>query len=179
LQHFEHDDPTEEDIDLPTTSAASPPRVLVPKKPAHVNQTITSIEKNHHCPTFSSQFKIYLNSLLDKRDTLPRSNIPVAFLPFDKVNVWHSFKFGRDILGNDIEVNNEDKDWVRAKPTTQKGVGRFDTVLVAHTHEAESTGMKGEFIFFNLQSSVIQAEASFTLSGRNKSWKTESHIYSP
>jgi hypothetical protein len=142
LQHFDHEEiELEEDIEEPTT--AGPPRILVPKKPAHVNQTITSIQKNHHCPSFSFQLRIYLNSLLDKRDKLPRSNIPSAFLPFDKVDVWHSFKFGRDTLGNDAELE-EENDWVRAKPATQKGAGRFDTVLVAYTNDAESTGMRGE-----------------------------------
>ena len=44
LQHFDHEEiELEEDIDEPTT--AGPPRILVPKKPAHVNQTITSIQK--------------------------------------------------------------------------------------------------------------------------------------
>lgn len=142
LQHFDHEEiELEHDIDELTT--AGPPRILVPKKPAHVNQTITSIQKNHHCPSFSFQLRVYLNSLLEKRDKLPHSNIPSAFLSFDKVDVWHSFKFGRDTLGNNAELK-EENDWVRAKPATQKGAGRFDTVLVAYTNDAESTGMKGE-----------------------------------
>ena len=128
----------------------SPPRILVPAKPDRINQTLISIQTLHHCPSFSHQLRVYLNSLLDQSDALPRANISSAYLPFDKVNVWHSFKFGRSVLGNDIE-GTEEKDWVRAKPARQGGGERFDTVVVSHTQEAENTGMKGKCYFLLLQ----------------------------
>ncbi|OJA09948.1 hypothetical protein AZE42_10127 [Rhizopogon vesiculosus] len=126
------------------THNSTPLRIILPKKPAHVNQTLVSIQKNHRCPSFSHQLRIYLNSLLNKTDALPRANISSTYLLFDKINVWHGFKFGRNILGNNVE-STEEKDWVRAKPARQQGLGgeRFDTVVVSHTDEAQSTGMKG------------------------------------
>jgi hypothetical protein len=133
---------------------STPPRIIVPTKPDRINQTLISIQTNHHCPSFSHQLRIYLNSLLDQGDALPRANISSAYLPFDKVNVWHSFKLGRNILGNDIE-GTEEKDWVRAKPARQGGGERFDTVVVSHTHDAENTGMKGKRLFFTLASTLL------------------------
>ena len=124
-----------------------PERILVPTKPHRINQTLTSITRDHRCPSFSHHLRIYLNDLLPKKDKLPRNNISTAYLPFDRVDVWHSFKFSREAVGNDIEDSNV-KDWIRAKPGKgSERVGeRFDTVLVAYTDDAESTGMQGKFI---------------------------------
>jgi len=152
---------------------STPPGIIVPRKPAHVNQTLISIQKNHHCPSFSHQLRIYLNSLLKKPDALPRANISSAQLPFDKVDVWHSFKFGRNILGNDVD-STEEKDWVRAKPARQRGQRageRFDTVVVSHTDEAQDTGMRGKCCFFTL------AKVLLMRTGRNEGWSPEGHIH--
>ncbi|KAG2067480.1 hypothetical protein BDR04DRAFT_1129608 [Suillus decipiens] len=101
-----------------------------------------AFRKNHHCPSFSHQLCVYLNVLLDRSEALPRSHVSFAHLPFDKVSIWNSFKFGRDALENDMD-RIEEWDWIKAKPGRQGAVGRFDMVVVAHTDEAESTGMKG------------------------------------
>jgi len=86
--------------------------------------------------------------------------------------VWHGFKFGRNILGNDVK-STEEKDWVRAKPARQQGLGgeRFDTVVVSHTDEAQSTGMKGKRCFFSLANVLLMG------TGRNEGGSPEGHIH--
>lgn len=61
-------------------------------------------------------------------------------VPFDRLDVWHSCKFSLDVLGNDVD-GQEEVDAVRVKPG-REGEARFDTVLVAHTNIAETTGLR-------------------------------------
>ena len=74
-----------------------------------------------------------------------RAQLPNAQLPFDKVDVWHSFKFPLDTLGNDVD-GQESLDAVKAKPSSE-GDARFGTVIVAHSEGAETTGLKGMICF--------------------------------
>lgn len=153
LQHFETDD----DKVIEAQAAESNPlnHMVIPKKPARTQQSLTTIEKNHNCHSFSTDLRFYLNSLLNKEDALPRNNIPSAYLPFNKVDVWYGVKCRRSTLGNDVDHVDE-KDWIKAKPGRRQGeVGRFDTVLVAHTDKAESTGMKGKFCINTLTYEMI------------------------
>jgi len=47
-------------------------------------------------------------------------------------------------LGNDIDAK-EEQDTVNARPRRgRKGIERFDTVAVAYSNEAESTGLQGK-----------------------------------
>jgi hypothetical protein len=98
----------------------------------------------HHCPSFSHHLILYLNRFLDPTQRIPRSQLEFVELPFDKLSVWHTFKFSRDTLGNDIDAK-EEQDTVNARPRRgRKGIERFDTVAVAHSNEAESTGLQGK-----------------------------------
>ncbi|KAG2068174.1 hypothetical protein BDR04DRAFT_1129306 [Suillus decipiens] len=124
LQHFEREEGRTVDNELAEANHPGP-CIVISKKPIYINQSLTSIQKNHHCPSFSHQLCVYLNGLLDRSEALPRSHVPFAHLPFGK--------FGRDALGNDID-RIEEWDWVKAKPGRQGAA--------AHTDEAESTGMK-------------------------------------
>jgi hypothetical protein len=118
--------------------------IFIAKRPYALNQSLTSIQLKHHCPSFSHHLILYLNRFLDPTQRIPRSQLEFVELPFDKLSVWHTFKFSRDTLGNDIDAK-EEQDAVNARPRRgRKGIERFDTVAVAHSNEAESTGLQGK-----------------------------------
>ncbi|KAG1844153.1 hypothetical protein F4604DRAFT_1884476 [Suillus subluteus] len=99
-------------------------------------------EEEHGCPSFSYHLRIFLNKFLTRGDSIPRTQVGNAFLPFDKLDVWHSFKFSLDTLGNDVD-GQKGIDLVRAQPGRGKSPGRFDVVVVTHNDGAESTGLHG------------------------------------
>jgi len=87
---------------------------------------------------------LYLNQFLDPTQRILRSQLEFVELPFDKLLVWHAFKFSWDTLGNDIDAK-EEQDTINARPRRgRKGIERFDTVAVAYSNEAESTGLQGK-----------------------------------
>ncbi|KAG2035965.1 hypothetical protein BDR03DRAFT_934627 [Suillus americanus] len=115
------------------------------QRPSALNQPLASIQSKHHCPSFSHHLICYLNQFLNRSQgqAIPRSQLHSTQLPFDNISVWHAFEFGRDTLGNNIDGSQE-LDAVKAKPRRGiDGIDRFDTVLVAHTSQAESTGLQG------------------------------------
>ncbi|KAI6011627.1 hypothetical protein EDC04DRAFT_2871055 [Pisolithus marmoratus] len=101
-------------------------RIALAKHPAVHAQLIWMIEELHSVPHFSKDLKCFLNSLL----------------PLDKQSLMHSYSIYKpqmDELGNDVDVQ-EGTETIKAKP----GDGsRFDTVVVAHSTTAESTGLRG------------------------------------
>ena len=71
-------------------------------------------------------------------------------LPFDRVDVFHVFKFNPTSLDDDDDVNVE-RDVVKATPGGGDGKpGRFDTVVVLQRDDAESTGLQGAYHVFQL-----------------------------
>jgi len=101
----------------------------------------------------------YLNSLLPPAETISHAQLPNAQLPFDRVDVWHSCKFPLDILGNDVD-GQEGLDAVKTK-TGNKGDARFDTVLVAHSDNAETTGLRGRW--FSSQNWLPISDSAMTI----------------
>ncbi|KAG1771393.1 hypothetical protein EV702DRAFT_1181468 [Suillus placidus] len=101
--------------------------LAISKKPASHSQPLSSIISKHRCPSF-----------------LHHLRLPHARLPFHQLDVWHTFKFSLDTLGNDVD-GQEEIDSVRAKPGKGRagnvGDGRFDVVVVVQSDEAESTGL--------------------------------------
>lgn len=71
-----------------------------------------------------------------RADVLYASSQP---LPFHQLDIFHTFKFSRDILE---EGGPEQKDVVKASPV---GGGRFDTVVVLTADAAESVGLAGQY----------------------------------
>lgn len=134
------DDAEEEEEDEPPTPRSPLTGLVIARQPAISGQSISSIQQNHNAPSFAHHLRNYLNSLLPQGETLSRAEIPYAQLPFDKLDVWHTCKFALDILGNDVD-GQEEIDSIKAKP------GRFDTVAVAYQEDAESTGLQGKSMF--------------------------------
>jgi hypothetical protein len=147
LEHYESLEDREAELEAADGHHASPNSesgFSIPRKPSAPNQSLTSIQLKHHCPSFSHHLILYLNQFLDRSQTIPRSQVPYTQLPFDKVPVWHAFKFGLDTLGNDVD-GKEERDAVKARPRRGKeGIERFDTVVVSYSSDAESTGLQGK-----------------------------------
>jgi hypothetical protein len=121
--------------------------LAIAKKPTSPSQPLSSIISKHKCPSFLHHLRVYLNRLLPRGEAISHIQLPHARLPFNALDVWHTFKFSLDTLGNDID-GQEGIDSVRAKPAKGRGNvgdGRFDVVVVAQSDEAESTGLEGAF----------------------------------
>ena len=62
-------------------------------------------------------------------------------LPFQRLDIYHTFKFHPASLEEDEEVS----DVIKASPPGKKMPARFDTAVVLHGDDAESTGLEGAF----------------------------------
>jgi hypothetical protein len=73
---------------------------------------------------------------------MPEQDIASAESPIDTVDVFTRFRFSPDQLNEDNEV----ADIVRAVPPSEElPDGRFDTVVVMDSDEAEATAMAGRY----------------------------------
>ncbi|KAJ8582581.1 hypothetical protein M405DRAFT_867713 [Rhizopogon salebrosus TDB-379] len=64
-------------------------------------------------------------------------------LPFERLNVYHGFKFPLEDVGDDRKEGDEERDWVRARPGARGQTERFDTVVAMVAPQSESTGVEG------------------------------------
>ncbi|KAG1777871.1 hypothetical protein EV702DRAFT_1179144 [Suillus placidus] len=108
--------------------------------PESPSQPLSSIISKHRCP-FLHHLRVYLNRLLPRGEAISCIQLPHARLLFHQLDVWHTFKFSLDTLGNDVD-GQEEIDSVRAKPGKGRagdvGDGRFDVVVVAQSDKAEN-----------------------------------------
>ena len=113
----------------------------LPKYPSQPRKPITTIERQHNAPSFSQALKLLLNQ------TLPQpTSVRVALghpLPFEKVDVFHIFKFHPTRIDDEAVVELE-RDVIKASPGRNGKPGTFDTVVVLQRDDAESTGLRGE-----------------------------------
>jgi hypothetical protein len=137
-----------QDAHSPMSSPLSPSfptrrPISISKAPAHPDCSISSIEKTHNAPFFSHHLKRYLASFLDA--PMGDRQLSNASLPIESVDVYTNFRFSPDQLNEDNEVS----DIVKAIPSSKTlPNGRFDTVVVMDTDEAEATALHGLFLFF-------------------------------
>jgi len=134
----------EEAVDIKDKSLS----FIIANRPSSPGQPLDSIQLKHICPSFSHHLRVFLNSFMPRGEAVPRQELPLALLPFQKLDVWYSFKFGLDALGNDIDGEGN-MDALKAQPGNDTRPGRFDTVLVSHTNIAESTGMQGKIYYIS------------------------------
>ncbi|KAG1834650.1 hypothetical protein F4604DRAFT_1944865 [Suillus subluteus] len=142
ISHYQSEEEREEEVQEAVDGRNQDVGVVTAKRPAAPSQTLSNIQTKHGCPSFSYHLRIFLNKFLTRGDSIPRTQVGNAFLPFDKLDVWHSFKFSLDTLGNDVD-GQKGIDLVRAQPGRGKSPGRFDVVVVTHNDGAESTGLHG------------------------------------
>ncbi|KAH9911069.1 uncharacterized protein B0H18DRAFT_893607, partial [Fomitopsis serialis] len=100
---------------------SSKTRIKLAKHPSFARQSLPSIEERHAAPGFTDA---------------DRAN---RHLPFGRVDVFHGFKFNNIPLND----NTEEKDGVKARPSSADKPARFDTVVVLRGDEAEATGLQG------------------------------------
>lgn len=74
-----------------------------------------------------------------------RGNLASVSLPFDALDVFHSFKMTLESPGDDVDGEGLVKDWIKAVPPGKGKIGRFDTVVVMQTNDCESTGLEGKY----------------------------------
>src|SRR6201746_1036652 len=118
----------------------------LPKQPHKPNQLIEDIQRSHHSPGFQDDLKSYLNKLIPE-GPLGRRRLEMTRLPFERLNVYHGFKFPLEDVGDDRKEGDEERGWVRARPGARGQTERFDTVVAMVTPQSESTGVEGEFSF--------------------------------
>jgi hypothetical protein len=116
------------------------PPIVIAKQSPTPNHSITHIAQLHQAPQFEAHLKQYLNSFLAHQ--LGRRRLEQADLPVDKIDVFPQFRFRPTSLHDEGNKSNT----VKALPSTggQKK-GRFDTVVVMDTENAEATGLEGIF----------------------------------
>ena len=113
------------------------------KFPNYPNKSISNISRSHCAPAFERHLKEYLNTFLTQRTSNQRANL--FPLPFNRLDVYNQFKFCS--LSLQDEEGEEKRDIVKAIPISrQLPLGRFDTVIVLKTDNAESTGLAGRYI---------------------------------
>jgi hypothetical protein len=137
----------------------------LPKQPHKPNQLIQDIQRSHHSPGFQDDLKSYLNKLIPE-GPLGRRRLEMTRLPFERLNVYHGFKFPLEDVGDDRKEGDEERDWVRARPGARGQTERFDTVVAMVAPQSESTGVEGEFSF--LRSLYDEADPSQFNNHRNQ-----------
>ncbi|KAG1745419.1 uncharacterized protein EDB91DRAFT_1021809, partial [Suillus paluster] len=139
--------------ETPNSHETNPqPHISLPKRPHQYGQSLQNIMDAHHCPGLTPDLKTYLNQLRSRAigEGLGQNRLEMTQLPFEKLDVYHGFKFVLEELGEDVVDGHGPNDWVRACPKTRgpHGQEQFDTVVVMRTDECEGTGLQGELILF-------------------------------
>ncbi|KAG1732830.1 hypothetical protein EDB19DRAFT_1896693 [Suillus lakei] len=123
ISRYQLEEEREEEVQEAVDGRNQDVSLVTAKRPAAPSQTLSNIQTKHG-------------------DSIPHTQVSNAFLPFNKLDVWHSFKFSLDTLGNDVD-GQKGIDLVRAQPGRGESPGRFDVVMVTHMDGAESTGLHG------------------------------------
>jgi hypothetical protein len=113
--------------------------IKLPKHPPKPKFPVSLIPDRHDCKAFLRALEEHLTSLSPHR--VPRH----SFIPFQKIDVFHGFKFSPVALHD----SDEEHDVVKALPSTNKGTpSRYDTVIaIDPAFDSESTGLEGVLIF--------------------------------
>jgi hypothetical protein len=114
--------------------------IIIAKRPHVTGKRLLEIEVNHGCPSFSNDLGDYLHSLR-LGVTRGKTNQHPIPLPFDKLDVYHQFKLCQPVGESD---GDESMQRIISNPSWKNGMARFDTVIVLHSDEAESTGLSGK-----------------------------------
>jgi hypothetical protein len=113
----------------------------IAKYPSTSNKALSRIMVTHNAMQFVFHLKEYLNGMLADSNRVKRKDLHQAPLPFTTLEVWHQFKIQMPSLLDKDTV----QETVKAIPSQRNGEnGRFDTVVVIVSEEAESTSLRGE-----------------------------------
>ncbi|TFY64417.1 hypothetical protein EVJ58_g2643 [Rhodofomes roseus] len=113
--------------------------VKIAKYAPSPHQHVGRIQDKHGAPGFTAALVQFINDIQPPELRLGRADLAQTFLPFERVDVYHQFKF------KPIELSDgrEELDAVKAIPArpTKHQKARFDTVIVLDKGDAESTGV--------------------------------------
>ena len=134
--------PVPDDIVDPTMS------ITIARYPPAPQQHLTAIQNRHRAPGFTTALAQYLNSLQPEELRLTRRELSQTWLPFSRLDVYHKYKFKPVSLHDGKEEVNV----IKAIPSSGHAGrrDRFDTAIVLETGEAESTGVQGEAMNYNV-----------------------------
>ena len=127
-----------------TTAHSTPPKtgLFMPKHPSVARQSIPSITERHAAPGFAKAVNQYIYSMKLGRPLTNREQEQASsYLPFSRLDVFHTFKFTTIPLTDD----GAERDAVKARPANGTEPARFDTVVVLRDDNAEATGVQGMF----------------------------------
>ena len=108
-------------------------------------QHLCRVQELHRAPGFTTALAKFINDLQPQKLRLSRHELTQTWLPFERVDVFHSFKFSP----YELLEGKDETDVVKAIPASVRTgrKDRFDTVIVLDTDQAESTGVQGVFHF--------------------------------
>ncbi|EPS93359.1 hypothetical protein FOMPIDRAFT_1082348, partial [Fomitopsis schrenkii] len=119
-------------------------RIKIFKHPSAPLQPLPIIEDSHHAPGFTDSLAQYIYQLKNGRPlTSPQLLNATNNMPFNYLDVIHSFKFAPDSLNDDTS----ETDTIKAKPVKGHQPARFDTAVVLNSEDAEATGLQGKSFF--------------------------------
>ncbi|KAG1812790.1 uncharacterized protein BJ212DRAFT_1448021 [Suillus subaureus] len=97
------------------------PHISISKRPHHYGQSLQDIMESPCCPGLIQDIKNYLNQLQRRAigEGLGYNRLEMMQLPFEKLDVYHGFKFVLEELGEDAVDDCGPNDWVRACPKTR------------------------------------------------------------
>ena len=118
--------------------------LFMPKHPSVARQSIPSIVDRHCAPGFVKALNQHIYSLKLGRPLTSREQEQASsYLPFSRLDVFHTFKFTTIPLTDD----RAERDVVKARPVNGTEPARFDTVVVLRGDDAEATGVQGKLCF--------------------------------
>ncbi|KAJ8494649.1 hypothetical protein ONZ45_g13167 [Pleurotus djamor] len=120
----------------PSVSDTGRPRIAMTKVP-HGIKSLADIEACHHAKYFISSLKEFSNVIAPVEARTKKSLMANMILPFEKLEVWNSYKLLRESLADD-DTEDHLKDQVKAIPG-----GPYDTVVVITDGDGQSTGLEG------------------------------------
>ncbi|KAJ3827589.1 hypothetical protein F5880DRAFT_1474233 [Lentinula raphanica] len=119
---------------------SSPVILSLSKTPSEPRKTLSSIAILHEAPGFLTSLKLFLNNFVPKKSPpATRNEIINGLIPFNTLEVWHSFGL------TPLKVLDEpEKVIVKARPlSSSSSTPRYDTVIILENDKAESTAVQG------------------------------------
>ena len=133
----------------PVRPSASPPKtgLFLPKHPSAARQSIHTITDHHLAPGFAKALNQHIYSMkLGRPLTAHEQENATSYLPFSRLDVFHTLKFSTISLTDDIA----ERDVIKARPAIGSEPARFDTAIILQGDDAEATGVQGKYIIASL-----------------------------
>ncbi|KAJ3717375.1 hypothetical protein C8R42DRAFT_587311 [Lentinula raphanica] len=115
---------------------SSPVILFLSKTPSEPRKTLSSIAILHEAPGFLTSLKLFLNNFVPKKSPpSTRNEIINGLIPFNTLEVWHSFGL--------TPLKVLDKPEKLLPLSSSSSTPRYDTVIILENDKAESTAVQG------------------------------------